>query len=71
MVWEYPDAASSWITTVRSQSWPVGSSTGSSNPPPPPPSGSGNRIHPNGDTSKCLDVQGGKYANGTPVQMCV
>jgi len=23
MVWEYPDAASSWITTVRSLSWPV------------------------------------------------
>ncbi|EMD38928.1 glycoside hydrolase family 18 protein [Gelatoporia subvermispora B] len=23
MVWEYPDAATSWITTVRSESWPV------------------------------------------------
>lgn len=23
MVWEYPDATSSWITTVRSLSWPV------------------------------------------------
>ncbi|OCH87393.1 glycoside hydrolase family 18 protein [Obba rivulosa] len=23
MVWEYPDAASSWISTVRSESWPV------------------------------------------------
>lgn len=25
MVWEYPDATSAWITTVRSQAWPVGS----------------------------------------------
>ncbi|KAK2460476.1 hypothetical protein APHAL10511_007523 [Amanita phalloides] len=23
MVWEYPDAGSAWITTVRSRSWPV------------------------------------------------
>ena len=39
-----------------------------SNPPPPPPSGS-HQIHPNGNTGKCLDVQGGVMANGTPVQM--
>ena len=30
---------------------------------------SGNRIHPNGDTSKCLDVASANFANGTPVQM--
>ena len=29
----------------------------------------GNRIHPNWDTSKCLDVSGGNFADGTPVQM--
>ena len=46
-----------------------GGSTTSPPPPPPPSSGSGNRIHPNGDTSKCLDVQGAVFANGTPVQM--
>ena len=23
MTWEYPDAAASWISTVRAQSWPV------------------------------------------------
>lgn len=28
-------------------------------------------INPNGDTSKCLDVRGGVFANGTPVQMYV
>ncbi|KAF8997605.1 ricin B lectin domain-containing protein [Cyathus striatus] len=26
-------------------------------------------IHPNGNTSFCLDVKGAKYANGTPVQL--
>lgn len=25
MVWQFPNVGSSWITTVRSQSWPVGS----------------------------------------------
>lgn len=29
----------------------------------------GTVLHPNGDTSKCLDVRGAQYANGTPVQM--
>lgn len=28
MAWEYPDATSAWITTVRSQSWPVGGGSG-------------------------------------------
>lgn len=28
-------------------------------------------IHPNGNTSKCLDVQAALFANGTPVQMYV
>lgn len=35
------------------------------------PSSGSTQIHPNGDTSKCLDVQGGVFANGTPVQMLV
>lgn len=37
--------------------------------PPPPPTGVA--LHPNGDASKCLDVQGANFADGTPVQMCV
>ena len=42
------------------------SSGGSSSPPP----ASGTyTIHPNGDESKCLDVEGANYANGTPVDM--
>ena len=28
-------------------------------------------LHPNGDASKCLDVRGGVFADGTPVQMYV
>ena len=28
-------------------------------------------LNPNGDTTKCLDVRGGVFANGTPVQMYV
>ncbi|KAF8552690.1 glycoside hydrolase family 18 protein [Imleria badia] len=32
MAWQYPDASSSWITTVRGNTWPVPGS------PPPPPS---------------------------------
>ncbi|KAG6838598.1 hypothetical protein C0991_010374, partial [Blastosporella zonata] len=28
-----------------------------------------NPIHPNGDTTKCLDVRGGIFENGTPVQI--
>ncbi|KAF8552691.1 glycoside hydrolase family 18 protein [Imleria badia] len=32
MAWQYPDATSSWITTVRGNTWPVSGS------PPPPPS---------------------------------
>ena len=26
-------------------------------------------LHPNGVVGKCLDVQGGVFKNGTPVQM--
>jgi len=26
-------------------------------------------LHPNGDTSKCLEIRAGVFANGTPVQM--
>ena len=47
----------------------VGGSTGGSTPPPPPPPSGSVTIHPNGDTSKCLDVQSANIANGTPVQM--
>ncbi|KIJ36190.1 Glucooligosaccharide oxidase [Sphaerobolus stellatus SS14] len=36
--------------------------------PTSPPSSSV-AIHPNGNANKCLDVQGGTFANGTPVQM--
>ena len=28
-------------------------------------------LHPNGDASKCIDVRGAVFENGTPVQMCV
>ncbi|KIK51386.1 carbohydrate-binding module family 13 protein [Collybiopsis luxurians FD-317 M1] len=29
----------------------------------------GRAIHPNGDTSKCMDVAGANFENGTPVQI--
>jgi hypothetical protein len=38
-------------------------------PPPPPPSG--RNLNPNLNFNKCLDVRGGVFANGTPVQMLV
>ncbi|KII93375.1 carbohydrate-binding module family 5 protein [Plicaturopsis crispa FD-325 SS-3] len=43
MVWEFPDAAASWIATVRSDSWPVSGSTGTTtttSPTSTPTSGS-------------------------------
>lgn len=40
-------------------------------PPPPPPPATYHQIHPNGDTSKCLDVVGGVFADGTAVDMHV
>ena len=46
-----------------------GSTGGSSPPPPPPPTPGSHQLHPNGNTSKCLDVVGGVFANGTPVDM--
>ncbi|KIJ36191.1 carbohydrate-binding module family 13 protein [Sphaerobolus stellatus SS14] len=36
---------------------------------PTSPSGSSVTIHPNGNTNKCLDVQGATFADGTPVQI--
>ncbi|RDB27204.1 Endo-1,4-beta-xylanase A [Hypsizygus marmoreus] len=36
---------------------------------PPKPPVSTTEIHPNGNTKKCLDIRGAKYANGTPVQI--
>lgn len=46
----------------------LGGNTGSSGNTPPPSSGT-YRIHPNGNNAKCLDVVGGVFANGTPVDM--
>lgn len=40
--------------------------TTSTTPPPPP---SGVALHPNTASTKCLDVQGAVFANGTPVQV--
>ena len=45
------------------------SAAGTSGGSTPPPAGT-HQLHPNGNTSKCLDVQGGVFANGTPVQVC-
>lgn len=42
---------------------------GGSTPPPPPPPPAGRPLHHNGDTSKCVDVKGAVFANGTPVEM--
>ena len=39
--------------------------------PPTPPSPPVLRIHPNGNSAKCLDVRADVVANGTPVQMYV
>jgi hypothetical protein len=44
---------------------------GGSTPPPPPPPPAGRPLHHNGDTSKCVDVKGAVFANGTPVEMWV
>ncbi|TFK23371.1 carbohydrate-binding module family 13 protein, partial [Coprinopsis marcescibilis] len=40
-------------------------------PPPPPPPGGWRQVqlHPNGNWRKCLDVQGAKFENGTPVDV--
>ncbi|KAF7773527.1 CAZyme family CBM13 [Agaricus bisporus var. burnettii] len=67
-------ASSSSATTITSSvpatsSLPVTSTTTMSTPPPsgtPTPSF---QIHPNGNTAKCLDVQGDIIENGTPVQI--
>ena len=56
---------------VFTAGWSGAVQTGGSNPPPPPPTPTNSRIHPNGNNNKCLDVQGGVFADGTPVQMCV
>lgn len=48
---------------VLTGTWNFESSGGSA------PSAGGVQLHPNGDSSKCLDVEGGVYANGTPVDM--
>lgn len=41
---------------------------GSSTPPPPP---KGRPLHRNGNSSKCVDVKGAIFTNGTPVQIFV
>ncbi|EIM22544.1 hypothetical protein E3Q22_04355 [Wallemia mellicola] len=55
---------------------PQGDAFGAPPPPsntsttPPTPTGEvGVAIHPNGDTSKCVDVAGASFGNGTPVQI--
>ena len=65
----YPGAHGSDIDPAGPLTGHWGFTSGGSTPSPPPPSGSENRIHPNGNDSKCLDVRGGRVANGTPVQM--
>lgn len=50
----------------NNQVWNLG---GTTPPPPPPPASNVVQLHPNGDSSKCLDVRAAEYANGTPVQM--
>lgn len=37
-------------------------------PTPPVNTGKTSQLHPKGDSSWCLDVQGANFANGTPVQ---
>ncbi|KAL1663665.1 carbohydrate-binding module family 13 protein [Schizophyllum commune] len=61
----------SCISYNTNQKWTT-SATGSGNgggTTPPPPSGDGQVLHPNGNTGKCLDVQGNVQANGTPVEI--
>lgn len=43
----------------------------SSNAPPTSTPSGAHPLHPTADKTKCLDVQGAKFANGTPVQMYV
>ncbi|KAF7796197.1 hypothetical protein EIP86_007371 [Pleurotus ostreatoroseus] len=50
----------------NNQVWNLG---GTTPPPPPPPASNVVQLHPNGDSSKCLDVRAAEYANGTPVQI--
>ncbi|KAF6763220.1 ricin B lectin domain-containing protein [Ephemerocybe angulata] len=38
-------------------------------PPPPPPPQKPVQLHPNYNWKKCLDVQGGRFANGVPVDI--
>ncbi|KAJ3555392.1 hypothetical protein NM688_g2600 [Phlebia brevispora] len=57
----WPGAAgSSTDPGVLTGSWSFGGSSSG---------GGGVTIHPNGDESKCLDVSGANYANGTPVDI--
>ncbi|EKM79676.1 hypothetical protein AGABI1DRAFT_114159 [Agaricus bisporus var. burnettii JB137-S8] len=56
-------------TGNRNQVWLEGPpGNGESTPPPPPPPTS-RALHSNVDGSKCMDVEGAIFANGTPVQI--
>ncbi|TRM61545.1 ricin B lectin domain-containing protein [Schizophyllum amplum] len=52
------------------QRWSITSTGGSTTTPTTPPvTSSGQTLHPNGNTGKCLDVQGNVQENGTPVDV--
>lgn len=54
--------------TASSPGATVPSAPSSPSTPPPPAS---HQIHPDGNTAKCLEVQGGVFSDGTLVQMYV
>lgn len=51
---------------ILNTAYPQGSGTGNGNTTPPP-SGNGRQVHPNGDNSKCMEVNSDTPSNGTPV----
>lgn len=66
------DTSDSICPVTNAGTCPVVTTTSVAPPPasqtPTPPAQSGRRIHPNGNNGKCLDVQGAKYQDGTPVR---
>ncbi|KAJ3537979.1 hypothetical protein NM688_g6586 [Phlebia brevispora] len=67
MMWDISEAYNNnrFDSAVKSV---LGGNTSGGSSPSNPSSGS-HQIHPNGNTGKCLDVQGAVFANGTPVQI--
>ena len=55
-------------TLAIAQCEPSSTSSSSGTGPTSPPTGS-TQLHPNGNTGKCIDIQGANFANGTPVQI--